>query len=335
MATLSQPAWDIQFDLLTKLLFVFGVVLGFWKVESWCFDTWQVYYTPMPPHFIKNLRRCNITYGFWYHVFPMEQWVHAFFAIFHLLHAGLLYQSIEHGACRQTVKLQWEDWKHSLTLTDSSSHNVFSTETSTMLHSILFCHSSSWLHSPWSISEELQSQQDLEFHAEDLKTAELHKLKQDLNLYNATGHIVTFDRIVRDWVAWNKYVFKFFNIFILLTSLNRPCHPLKTKNGVSILVPPAVFGRSANLFCCSTLMLVTLGMLQRIVRCRPLRDSQRERALSILHSGTSMPIPRLVILVVSFQSPIIVFGSYNSKTLQFRGEICVGHRWVCIVPCFL
>ena len=94
---------------------------------------------------------------------------------------------------------------------------------------------------PRSVSEELQAQQDLDLRAEDLKPAELRKLKQDLDLYNATGRIVTFDRILRDWVTWNRYVFKFFNISILLTSLNRPRRLLKTKPGVSIFVAASSF----------------------------------------------------------------------------------------------
>ena len=99
---------------------------------------------------------------------------------------------------------------------------------------------------PRSVSEELQAQQDLDLRAEDLKPAELRKLKQDLDLYNATGRIVTFDRILRDWVTWNRYVFKFFDISILLTSLNRPRRLLKTKPGVSIFVAASSFQRVRN-----------------------------------------------------------------------------------------
>src|ERR1700729_3434971 len=67
---------------------------------------------------------------------------------------------------------------------------------------------------PLSAAEEREAQQDLDLHAEDLKPAELRKLKQDLDLYNATGRIVTFDKVLRDWVTWDRYVFRFFDILI-------------------------------------------------------------------------------------------------------------------------
>jgi hypothetical protein len=57
---------------------------------------------------------------------------------------------------------------------------------------------------PRSVSEELQAQQETDLRAEDIKPAELRKLKQDLELYNAVGRLVTFDKILKDWVTWNR-----------------------------------------------------------------------------------------------------------------------------------
>ena len=99
---------------------------------------------------------------------------------------------------------------------------------------------------PRSASEELEAQQGLDMHAEDHKPAELRKLKQDLDLYNATGRIVTFDKILRDWVTWDRYVFRFFDIFMLLTSSNRPRRLLKTKPGVSVFVAAGGFQQVHN-----------------------------------------------------------------------------------------
>jgi hypothetical protein len=62
---------------------------------------------------------------------------------------------------------------------------------------------------PQSASEELEAQQNVDLDAEDLKPAELRKLKRDLDLYNARGCIVTFDKVLRDWAIWDRYVFRF------------------------------------------------------------------------------------------------------------------------------
>ena len=60
--------------------------------------------------------------------------------------------------------------------------------------------------SPRSCSEDLKAQKEIDLHAEDLKPAKLHRLQQELNLYNATGHIVTFNKVLNDWVTWDRFV---------------------------------------------------------------------------------------------------------------------------------
>ena len=59
---------------------------------------------------------------------------------------------------------------------------------------------------PRSLSEDLEAQQEIDLRAEDLKPAKLRRLQQELNLYNATGHIVTFDKVLNDWVTWDRFV---------------------------------------------------------------------------------------------------------------------------------
>jgi hypothetical protein len=61
-----------------------------------------------------------------------------------------------------------------------------------------------------SHSKELATQQEADLHAEDLKPAELQKLKQELELNNLTGRMVTFDRVLKSWVTWYRYVFNLF-----------------------------------------------------------------------------------------------------------------------------
>jgi hypothetical protein len=60
---------------------------------------------------------------------------------------------------------------------------------------------------PPSRSDKLQAQQDADLRAEDLKPSQLRKLKEELDLWNATGRIVTFDITLKDWADWNRYVF--------------------------------------------------------------------------------------------------------------------------------
>jgi hypothetical protein len=57
---------------------------------------------------------------------------------------------------------------------------------------------------PQFLSEQLQDQQETDLHAEDLKPAELRKLKQELDLYNAMGRIVTYNKILKDWATWSR-----------------------------------------------------------------------------------------------------------------------------------
>jgi hypothetical protein len=57
---------------------------------------------------------------------------------------------------------------------------------------------------PRSFSQELEAQQETDLRAEDLKPAELRKLNRDLELYNAMGRLVTFDKVIKDWVTWNR-----------------------------------------------------------------------------------------------------------------------------------
>jgi tRNA A37 N6-isopentenylltransferase MiaA len=69
---------------------------------------------------------------------------------------------------------------------------------------------------PRSDSEALEAQQNVDLHAEDLKPAELRRLKRDLELFNATGRIVTFDKVLKDWTTWNRYVFRFLTCSYLM-----------------------------------------------------------------------------------------------------------------------
>jgi len=57
-----------------------------------------------------------------------------------------------------------------------------------------------------SASEDLEAQHIEDLKAHDLLPAEFRKLKQDLELYNNIGHMVTFDRIIKDWVVWTRYL---------------------------------------------------------------------------------------------------------------------------------
>lgn len=57
-----------------------------------------------------------------------------------------------------------------------------------------------------SASQELEAQQTEDLNAHDLLPAQLRKLKQDLELYNNLGQMVTFCTVLKDWVFWNRYV---------------------------------------------------------------------------------------------------------------------------------
>jgi hypothetical protein len=57
-----------------------------------------------------------------------------------------------------------------------------------------------------SSEEELQANQAEDLHAQDLLPVELRKLKQDLDLYNNIGRLVTFNKVIKDWVAWDRFV---------------------------------------------------------------------------------------------------------------------------------
>ena len=54
-----------------------------------------------------------------------------------------------------------------------------------------------------SLFEDLKAQQEIDLCAEDLKPAKLHRLQQELDLYNATGRIVTFNKVLNNWVTWD------------------------------------------------------------------------------------------------------------------------------------
>jgi hypothetical protein len=53
--------------------------------------------------------------------------------------------------------------------------------------------------------EELEAQQAEDLQAHDLLPADLRKLKQDLDFYNSIGRLVTFNKIIKDWVVWDRY----------------------------------------------------------------------------------------------------------------------------------
>jgi hypothetical protein len=57
-----------------------------------------------------------------------------------------------------------------------------------------------------SASQELQAEQAEDLRAHDLLPADLRKLKQDLELYNNIGRIVTFNKTLKDWVVWDRYI---------------------------------------------------------------------------------------------------------------------------------
>ena len=69
---------------------------------------------------------------------------------------------------------------------------------------------------PQSDSEALKAQQNVDLCAEDLKPAELCRLKRDLELFNAMGCIVTFDKVLKDWATWSWYVFRFLTCSYLM-----------------------------------------------------------------------------------------------------------------------
>lgn len=51
---------------------------------------------------------------------------------------------------------------------------------------------------------EVHQEDDLWAH--DLLPVELHKLKQYLDHYNSICHLITFNKIIKDWVVWDRYV---------------------------------------------------------------------------------------------------------------------------------
>ena len=69
------------------------------------------------------------------------------------------------------------------------------------------CHNPSLTtHSP---SQQLDAEQTEDLRAQDLLPADLCRLKRDLELYNNIGHIVTFNRTIKDWVVWDRCVLSF------------------------------------------------------------------------------------------------------------------------------
>ena len=132
---------------------------------------------------------------------------------------------------------------------------------------------------PRSALEELEAQQDLDLRAEDLKPAELRKLKRDLDLYNATGRIVTFDKVLRDWVTWNRYVRKFFEIFNILTSLIDLTVSLNLSLESPYLLLRVVFSESPTSFRRSALMPITLGVLRRTAKWKPIERQSEGKSV--------------------------------------------------------
>ena len=53
----------------------------------------------------------------------------------------------------------------------------------------------------------LQNQLDLDIASHDLPTAHLRELREDLEINNILGRMVTFDIASRTWVDWDRYVF--------------------------------------------------------------------------------------------------------------------------------
>ena len=171
-----------------------------------------------------------------------------------------------------TLKLQWEDLNHPLTLRLTMSLPQKSQ------FCIPFYFATRWRDRtpPQSTLEELEAQQDLDLHAEDLKPAKLCKLKRDLDLYNATGHIVTFDKVLRDWVTWNRYVHKIFNI---LTSLIDLTISLKPSLESPYLLLRVVFSESPTLFHRSALMPITLSVLWRTAKWKPIERQSEGKSV--------------------------------------------------------
>jgi len=58
-----------------------------------------------------------------------------------------------------------------------------------------------------SFSQEHEAHQVEDLNAHDLLPAELRQLKQDLAFYNNIGRLVTFNRVIKDWVTWDRCVY--------------------------------------------------------------------------------------------------------------------------------
>ena len=56
-----------------------------------------------------------------------------------------------------------------------------------------------------SPSEELSAQLEEDIRGYDLQPARLRELQRELELYNGMGRMVTYDKIIGDWVSWNRY----------------------------------------------------------------------------------------------------------------------------------
>jgi hypothetical protein len=158
---------------------------------------------------------------------------------------------------------------------------------------------------PRSASEELEAQQALDLRAEDLKPAKLRKLKRDLDLYNAIGRIITFDKVLRDWVTWNRYVYKFFDVFNILTSLIDLAVSLKQSLGSLYLSPQVVFSMSPTSFHHSALMPIILGVLQRTAKWRPIKRESKGKSIGyfVLDSINANSEVNLFYIVFLFTQP--------------------------------
>jgi hypothetical protein len=76
--------------------------------------------------------------------------------------------------------------------------------------------------SPIPLQTLLQNQLDLDIASHDLPTAHLRELREDLEINNILGRMVTFDVASRTWVDWDRYVFCLQISLLWLTNNLRP-----------------------------------------------------------------------------------------------------------------
>lgn len=119
-----------------------------------------------------------------------------------------------------------------------------------------------------SSSEELEALQAEDLQAHDLLPADLRKLKRDLDFYNSIGRLVTFNKIIKDWVVWDRYG-SCFRCLYYLGALHFCPIGLAVLSKLGLLSLPlsqlADFIMFQTLFHPSALTRTTVGAPQKIV----------------------------------------------------------------------